>query len=342
MTFQVKVAERAIAFPCEGTETVLEAAERNGFSIPYSCRKGVCNTCEAGLLSGEADLGRKGVVSGPDPAVLLCRAKPRSDLEIVPRRIEVRDPVARKTFTVNVLRLMRPTCDVAVLQLRLPAGNRVKFKAGQYLQILMADGDRRNFSMANPPHENDGVQLHIRHVPGGRFSEGVLSELEAGSKLRIELPFGEFFLRDGSKKPAILLATGTGFSPIKSMVEYALKRGSKRSMALYWGARRREDIYMADLPQKWIARAPWFTFVPVLSEQESWDGRGGLVHRAVLEDHPDLSGYEVYACGNPFMIEAAQKEFAQQAGLPIGEFFSDAFVPSGDAEPPPGLVPGRP
>jgi CDP-4-dehydro-6-deoxyglucose reductase/3-phenylpropionate/trans-cinnamate dioxygenase ferredoxin reductase subunit len=333
MTFQISVPGSGFSFPCEPGETVLDAAERGGFSLPYSCRKGVCSSCEGGVVAGHASVRGKGGVTGPAEAVLLCQCRPTSDLAIAPKRIVRSEPPVRKALTATVYRITRPSEDVAVVQLRFPTGQRAKFRAGQYLRVLMPDGDSRNYSMANPPHESDGVQLHIRHVPGGRFSEGVLARLAAGDKLQVELPYGEFSLSERPETPAILLATGTGFAPIKSIVEDQIKRGGTRSLALYWGARRREDLYLASLAQKWAARAPWFAFTPVLSQPDGeWSGRAGYVHEAVLADHPDLSGAEVYACGNPDMVAAAQADFAA-AGLRDDAFFSDPFVPSGEGEP---------
>ena len=334
MIFQVRVADTDIAFPCASDESVLDAAERAGFAIPYSCRKGVCNTCEGDLEAGEAMLPGEGLVRAKSDAVLMCRAQPRSDLEIRPKRIERREPPVRKTLQATVFRLARPAPDVAILNLRFAIGIRAKFKAGQYLQVFLPDGERRNFSMANAPHANDGVELHIRHVPRGRFSETVLAALKLGDKLDVELPYGDFFLRDGSQKRILLLATGTGFAPIKSIVEDALKRGNKRPMRLYWGARKRDDLYLSDLPQKWAGRAAWFSYVPVLSEPDGeWQGRSGLVHQAVMADYADLSDVEVYACGNPLMIAAARDGFVGRRHLPDRHFYSDAFVQSGASGP---------
>jgi NAD(P)H-flavin reductase/ferredoxin len=332
MTFVIRIADSDIAFPCEPGETVLDATERAGYSIPYSCRKGVCSTCEGALVEGNADFGHQ-QVRAPRDAILLCRAKPTSDVAIAPKHIEKREPLARKRIMASIYRLQRPTPDVAILQLRFPAGTRAKFRAGQYLRVIMADGDSRNFSMANPPHESDGVQIHIRHVPGGRFSETVLASLTTTDKLDIELPFGEFFLRDDAVKPIILVATGTGFAPIKSIVEDMIKCGIRRPTRLYWGGRRETDLYMPALIAKWDAQADWLGVAPVLSEPApDWRGRRDLVHRAVLEDTPDLTSHQVYACGNPFMIAAARTDFARSGKLPDGAFYADPFVATGDKE----------
>jgi CDP-4-dehydro-6-deoxyglucose reductase/3-phenylpropionate/trans-cinnamate dioxygenase ferredoxin reductase subunit len=193
----------------------------------------------------------------------------------------------------------------------------------------MEDGDRRNFSMANAARDNDGAELHIRRVPGGRFSVATLSKLTVGDSLEVELPYGDFYLR-AADRPVILLASGTGFAPIKSIIETAIQVRNMRPMHLYWGARTREDIYLSELPARWAARLPWFSFTPVLSEpSSSWTGRTGLVHDALREDQPDLSGADVYACGNPLMVSAAQTHFTRGYGLPDAQFFADAFVESG-------------
>lgn len=331
MTFDIHIVGSDIAFACAADETVLDAAERAGYSIPYSCRKGVCSTC-AGVLSEGAAAVRHQHVSGPREGVLLCQARPLSDLTIKPSRIEKRDPLARKRIRAKVFRLLRPTPDVVILQLRFPAGVRVKFRAGQYLRVIMADGDSRNFSMANPPRESDGAELHIRHVPGGRFSEKVLAALAKGDKLDVEIPYGEFFLREDSKT-AVFIATGTGFAPIKSIIQDMIKRGISRPARLYWGARSRADIYLPTLLATWQAQANWLKLVPVLSEPDAdWQGRRGLVHSAVMQDLPDLSLCQVYACGNPLMIEAARRDFTRTGGLPADQFYADPFVPSGDNE----------
>jgi NAD(P)H-flavin reductase len=265
--------------------------------------------------------------------VLLCQARPQTDIVIHPRRIDRHDPTARKQITASVYRVSRPADDVFTLMLRFPAGIRARFRAGQYLRVSMPDGDTRNFSMANAPRESDGVHLHIRRIPGGQFSEGVLAGLAKGDKLQIEIPYGEFYLRTGSDKPIVCLATGTGFAPIKSIIEDLIARGNSRRVRLYWGGRRRQDLYLQDLTDRWAARVPWLAFTPVLSEPDAdWHGAAGLVHQAVLRDIPDLSGWQVYACGNPAMIRSAERDFQALGGLPDGQFFADPFVPSGNPE----------
>jgi NAD(P)H-flavin reductase/ferredoxin len=330
MTYRIAVAHSDVVFDAEAGETVLDAAERAGFSLPYSCRKGVCSSCEAGLASGTLKIGSE-TVEGPQPAVLLCQGKPLSDVVIRPRRIERRNTAALRTIKARVFRIDRPAPDVVTLLLRFAVSVRAKFRAGQYLRILLPNGDTRNFSMANPPQESDGVRLHIRHIPGGLFSEQILASLKLDDELTIEIPHGDMSLRDDGGKPIVFIATSTGFAPVKSMIEDLINRNLSREVSFYWGGRRPTDLYMAELPQKWQARERWFRFVPVLSEPDpSWEGRTGHVHKAVAEDFPDLSSHQVYACGNPVMVKAARTAFVTSHQLPDEQFYADPFVASGN------------
>ncbi len=338
MTHEISVEDADIKFTCNDGETILVAAERAGYTMPYSCRKGVCASCEGFLSKGDVKQRSK-EIAGPSGKVLFCTATAKSDLTIRPRRIQRHDPLARKKIKARVFRLSRPADDVAILQLRFPASIRAKFKAGQYLRIRTPDGDERSFSMANAPQESDGVQLHIRHVPGGAFSEKVLASLQLDDKLEVEVPFGDFHLRGDDQARYVFMATGTGFAPLKSMLDDMIRRRLNREVRFYWGGRREADLYFAETCEKWAQRYPWFTFIPVLSEPDAdWKGRQGLVHSAVLDDLPDLSDRHVYACGNPMMIQAARSDFTTRGGLPSEHFYADAFVPSGSSDTQPAQV----
>jgi NAD(P)H-flavin reductase/ferredoxin len=327
--YAVSVAGAEIAFPCAAGETVLEAAERAGFSLPYSCRKGVCSTCEGALVSGSAAVRGQGAMTGPAEGVRLCQARPRSDLVIAPHRIGVLDAMPRKTLTARVHRVLRPSDDVTVLKLRFPNGVRARFKAGQYLKVLLEDGDSRNYSLANAPHANDGAEIHVRHVPGGRFSQAARA-LEPGAMLRVELAHGECSLQAEDIRPVILAVTGTGLAPAKSIIEDLIRRGARRPVHLYWGGRTAADLYMADQMAALADRADWLSFTPVLSRPGAgWAGRIGHVQQAALADHRDLSGFTVHACGNPAMVDAARAAF-RAAGLDPAAFYCDPFTPSGD------------
>lgn len=330
MTFQISVESTEFRFPCEPNESVLDAAQRAGLEIPFSCRKGVCGTCKGRIVSGEARAfagDALGAAERAEGQVLFCNARPRSDLLIAPRSISKADPFARKRTIARIFRLTRLASDVMLVHLRFPAGIRVRFKAGQHLNLILDNGERRDFSMANPPRESDGAQLHIRHVPGGAFTTYVFEQLKRGDRLNVEVPFGDFTLRQ-SEKPILFVAGSTGFAPIKSMIEDMAIKRIDRDITLYWGARRLEGLY-SDWPHKYAAANPRFKYVPVLSDQPEPGIRHNLVHRAVLEDHPSLAGFQVYACGVPVMTQAAKTEFIA-AGLPEDDFFADAFVTRGE------------
>jgi CDP-4-dehydro-6-deoxyglucose reductase/3-phenylpropionate/trans-cinnamate dioxygenase ferredoxin reductase subunit len=288
----------------------------------------VCTTCAARLTEGTVRLPGRGLLAGPADEVLLCRAVPRSALTIAPTGIERREPPTRRTMTTTVHKITYPAPGVAVLALRYPIGKWVKFQAGQYLTVHLPDGDTRNYSMANPPHRNDAVSLHIRTHPGGRFSEQTLTTLRRGDPLVVTLPYGEWTPAPGIG-PILLTVTGTGFAPAKSIIEEHIYRRAQRPLHLYWGARRAEDLYLADLPARWASRYPWFRYTPVLSAPHNgWTGQVGHVQQAVLADYPDLSDHDVYACGNPAMTQQARIELTSAAGLPETRFHSDAFVSS--------------
>jgi CDP-4-dehydro-6-deoxyglucose reductase len=256
-----------------------------------------------------------------------------SDIIIEAREVRKAGDIQIRTLPARVQKIERPADDVAILYLKLPAAERLQFLAGQYLDILLRDGTRRSFSMANAPHDEEFVQLHIRHVAGGSFTDHVFGKMKERDILRFEAPLGTFYLREESDKPIVFVASGTGFAPIKSIIENAFRKGVARPMVLYWGGRRPKDLYMNDLPQHWAAEHPHFTYIPVVSDalpEDAWLGRTGFVHRAVMEDLPDLSGHQVYACGVPVMVDAARRDFTVQCGLPENEFFCDSFTTAAD------------
>ena len=320
-------------------ESVLEAALREGFVIAYGCRNGACGTCKGKVLEGSVDYGVHQEAALPDTEkaqgyALFCQAKPLTDLVIECREISAVKDIPVRTLPCRVHTMEKLAPDVMRIQLKLPANERLQFLAGQYLDILMRGGMRRSLSMANPPHDDAFVELHLRNY-GGPFSTHVFTKMKEKEILRFEGPLGTFFLREDSAKPIVFLASGTGFAPIKAIIEHALHKGISRPMTLYWGGRRPPDLYLDDLAQGW-AREHDIRYVPVLSEaqpEDAWTGRTGFVHRAVMEDFPDLTGYQVYACGVPLMVDAAHKDFTTQCGLPEDEFYSDAFTPATPAPP---------
>lgn len=316
------------------TETILEAALREGFLLPYGCRNGACGSCKGKVIEGRIDHGQS--QDGALPAAergkgmaLYCQARALSDLVIECREIGAARDIPVKTLPCRVQVLEHLAPDVMRIQLKLPAAERLQFLAGQYLDILLKDGTRRSLSIANAPHDDTLIELHLRNY-GGPFSSHVFTQMKVKDILRFEGPLGSFYLREDSNKPAILLAGGTGFAPIKAIVEHAIHNNIKRPLTLYRGARSAADLYLDALPQAW-AREHGVNYVPVISDgtaSDGWSGRRGLVHQAVLEDHTDLSGFEVYACGAPLMIEAAKRDFITLRALPESAFYADAFTPA--------------
>jgi CDP-4-dehydro-6-deoxyglucose reductase len=341
MSHQVIIKPSNHTFTCHDGETVLAAALREGITLPYGCRNGACGACKGRILEGQVDYGH------PQPYVLaefekkngqalFCQASPLTDLTIEAREIRGVGQLDIRKLPCRVQEIRRVAPDVAVLKLKLPANERLQFLAGQYIDILMKDGKRRSYSMANPPHDDEFLELHVRNMANGTFTEFVFNKMKEKDILRFEGPLGTFFLREDSDKPMILVASGTGFAPIKSIIEHAFQKGSVRPMVFYWGGRRPADLYMADLAGTWQQQHENFSFIPVVSDatpEDEWRGRTGFVHQAVMEDFPDLSGYQVYACGAPVVVESAHKDFTTLCSLPEDEFYSDAFTPSVDPVP---------
>jgi NAD(P)H-flavin reductase/ferredoxin len=341
MGFEIQIAGTGYRFTCEPNEALLDAAQRAGLELPYSCKKGICGNCRGRLSQGNVEMrgATQGLTESERAAgfVLYCRAHPLTNVVLDPVEVKRAQPGMRKTISARVLSLMKATDDVTVMQLRFPAGVRAKFRAGQYLHVLFGDGERRSFSLANAPGTNDGALLHIRHVEHGRFTGKVLPYLAVGEQLTVELPFGDFYLREDSDKPIVFLAGGTGFAPIQSIIEHVLAKNIARPMSLYWGSREESGLYARDRVAKWQQRRPDLRFVPVLSDpapQGAWLGRTGFVHEAVMEDYPSLAHVQVYACGAPAMTRAARDDFTVRRQLPEAQFFSDAFVPGPAAAPP--------
>lgn len=314
-------------------ETVLEAAQRAGIALPYSCRAGVCGSCKAHLVEGEVSYPRNPpralpAHGNPHDTVLMCQAVPGSDLLLQAREVTSVEDVARRQLDVIVARKWELAPGVIGLLLQPADGElRLHWLPGQYLDVLLADGRRRPFSIANGPQPDGSIELHVRHVAGGGFTSWVADELKQGDRLRIEGPLGTFVAREDSERPLIFMAGGTGFAPVKALVEHFLALHTQRRIDIYWGARQAGDIYLADLAAGWAGQAHALHFHPVLSEPEAAQAAGvraGLVHEAVLQDWPDLSGHDVYMSGPPPMIEAACARFAQ-AGLPDEQLFYDSF-----------------
>ena len=331
MGFQITVEPSGHGFEAEAGETLLDAALRQGILLPHGCRDGGCGACRAKVLGGEIDrhVAPGGVLSDGELAggvTLLCCTLARSDVVLEARELSPEQLFPARTLPARVEKLTRAASDVMLIELKLPADEKLKFLAGQYIEILLKDGRRRAFSLANAPHDAARLQLHVRHMPGGAFTEQVFTTLKERDILRFNGPHGSFFVREDSDRPLLLVCGGTGFAPIKAIVEHLIAGGCTRPMAVYWGGRTRADLYLLELAERWAQAG--VRFVPVLSDAapgDAWSGRSGLVHHAAMHDYPDLSAHQVYVCGSPAMVAAARRDFVAQCALPADEFFADAF-----------------
>jgi CDP-4-dehydro-6-deoxyglucose reductase len=342
MRFEISVLPSGRHFSADDHETLLAAGIRQGIGLPYGCKDGACGSCKCQKISGT-------VVHGPHQAkalseaeeaqglVLTCCATAQSDVVLESRQVTAEGGLPVKKMPVRVVSLEKKSPDVIVLKLQLPANDVMKYHAGQYIEFLLRDGARRSYSMANAPHTLEvappTIELHIRHMPGGKFTDPVFSTMKEKDILRAEGPYGSFYLREDSDKPIVLLASGTGFAPIKALIEHMQHRGITRPTTLYWGGRRPADLYMADWVEARLADMPHLRYVPVISNadpQDHWTGRTGFVHQAVLQDIADLSGHQVYACGAPIVVDSAKRDYVLQGGLPEEAFFADAFTSEAD------------
>jgi CDP-4-dehydro-6-deoxyglucose reductase len=326
----ITIAGSGRQFDAAEGETVLEAARRAGLALPYSCLAGRCASCKATLVDGRVEYPNQPPLGLSEDErahrqVLLCQAVAVTDLVLAAREVASVADVPRRQVAAKVVMREKLADDVMRLVLRPARGERLRHIAGQYLDILLPGGKRRAFSIANAPEDDgDGLELHVRHVPGGGFTDWVFGDMPDGAVLRIEGPLGTFVPREDSERPMLFVAGGTGFAPVKAIVEHFLHLGSTRPMTLYWGVRSCEDLYQRSLPDRWAREHPSFGFVPVYSHLAPPGARAGLVHEAVLHDHADLAGHDVYMSGPPALIEAGRHAFVG-AGLPEERLYYDSF-----------------
>jgi CDP-4-dehydro-6-deoxyglucose reductase, E3 len=342
LTITLQPAQRS--FSVERDEAILPAAIRQGIGLPYGCRDGACGSCKSKLLEGRVVHGAhqlKALSVAEEEAgfILTCCATPQTDCVVEARNVPGAGEFPILKLPSRVLSIERPTEDVAIVRLQLPANQNLQYRAGQYVEFILRDGTRRSYSMANAPHllgTPPAIELHIRHMPGGVFTDHVFGAMKERDILRLEGPFGSFFLHEESELPMVMLASGTGFAPIKSLIEHLQMKGSTRPATLYWGGRRPRDLYMHAWCERAAAELPWLRYVPVVSDalpEDGWNGRTGFVHRAVMDDLPDLSGHQVYACGAPVVVESAQRDFVATCRLPEDAFFADSFTSEADKHP---------
>ena len=332
MSYSVRIESTDHVFQVNEGESILDAAERQSIALPYGCRGGACGACK-----GELKEGKVTYPNGTPPGLsadefskgfaLFCEAVPETDLVIKSKEFSSSDEIEVKILPCRVHEKTQLSHDVVLIKLQLPKTERMQFFAGQYINFLLKNGKHRSFSLANAPHDDEFIELHIRHIPGGEFTGEVFDEMKEKDMMRIEGPYGTFYLREESERPIIIMVGGTGFAPAKGMIEHALKVGLERPIHLFWGARTKEDLYMDELVQSWTKQNPLIRYTPVLSEpkeEDNWDGRTGYVHQAIMEDYPDLSQYEIYGSGSPEMVYAGRDEFVKN-NLDLDHYFSDAF-----------------
>ncbi len=338
MTFQITVQPSGHQFACEADDTVLGAAIKAGIGLPYGCKNGACGSCKGKVVSGSVEhkAHQQRALTAEEKEqgyALFCCATTSADLVIEAREVGGSSDYPVRKMPSRVATIERVAPDVVIITLQLPANEALAYRAGQYIEFMLRDGKRRSYSLANAPSLEAPLSLHIRHMPGGLFTEQVFGTMKERDILRFEGPMGTFFLREESDKPIVMLASGTGFAPIKALVEHMIHLKSARPVALYWGGRRPQDLYMQALCQEWAATLPNFKYVPVVSDalpEDGWSGRTGFVHAAVMDDFPDLSGHQVYACGAPVVVDSARRDYVAQCGLPAEEFFADAFTSEAD------------
>jgi CDP-4-dehydro-6-deoxyglucose reductase len=345
MPFSVTVQPSGKIFSVERDEPILQAAIRQGVGLPYGCKDGACGSCKCRMLEGRVIHGahqQKALNAEEEGAgfILTCQAAPQTDIVLEARTVPGAGEYPVRKLPCRVLSIDRPAPDVAILKLQLPANDPFLYRAGQYVEFILRDGSRRSYSMATAPlpaGDKPAIELHLRHLPGGKFTDHVFGAMKEKDILRVEGPFGSFFLREDTDKPMVLLASGTGFAPIKAIIEHMIRKASQRKAVLYWGCRSKVDLYMHAWAEEATARLPTLRYVPVLSEPEpedTWAGRTGLVHQAVMHDLPNLMEHQVYACGAPIMVESAQRDFIARCGLPDDEFYADSFTSEADKHGP--------
>ncbi len=359
MSFQITIEPSQRTFTAEVGEGMLAAGIRQGVGLPYGCKDGACGSCKCKKLSGTVVHGphQSKALSDEEEAqgyVLTCCGVAQTDVVLESRQVTEAGAFPIKKMPSRVALLEKKSHDVMLVRLQLPASDSFQFHAGQYVEFLLRDGARRSYSMATAPHlvatpakeavgdvpavpAGNAIDLHIRHMPGGKFTDHVFSAMKEKEILRIEGPYGSFFLREDSAKPIVFLASGTGFAPIKAVIEHMHHKGITRPAVLYWGGRRPADLYLNDWVEQQLAAMPNLRYVPVVSDalpEDAWTGRTGFVHKAVLHDYADLSGHEVYACGAPIVVDSAKAEFTAQCGLPEEAFFADSFTTEADKAKP--------
>ena len=336
MSYTVTVLPSYTTFPIEDNETILDAALRANVLLPYGCRDGACGSCKAKYVSGDVDIGMNNALTPDDyqqGILVTCKTTVTSDVTIE-SHIANGDTFPVRKLPARIVEMTRATDDVMIIQVQLPTNDQFKFKPGQYIDIILRDGTHRSYSMACAPRlEKNTIELHIRHMAGGVFTDQLFSSMKERDILRLEGPHGTFYLDEQSDAPLIFIASGTGFAPIKAIVENMQAQNMSRPVHFYWGVRRPQDLYMNELAEQWARDIPDFNYTPVVSDAEPedhWTGATGFVHQVIAAEYPDMSQFEVYACGSPVVVSSAHELYTTQHNLPVTAFFSDSFLSAKD------------
>lgn len=311
-------------------ETLLEAGLAAGYALPWGCRSGSCASCRVRLLEGtvrhrqiplalsqaERDAGY----------VLMCLAEPDSDLTLALEQPPQAETLRPRRLPARMLSRSRLSDDVLGVTLATPPVNPLRWAPGQYVDVLLPDGRRRSFSVANAPDGSGRVELHVKCVPGGAFADWV-QQLPDRAMLRLEGPLGAFWLREDSRRPLSFIAGGTGYAPVRAMLQRLRSRAAERPAELVWGARRRADLYLDAEPRCWQADG-MLDYVPVLAEPDAgWTGHAGMVHEVLAAIRADWSGRDIYISGPPAMVQAAREQVLS-AGAEPDHLYYDPFDPA--------------
>lgn len=333
MAYTVKLESTGHTIEVAPEQTILDAALHQGVDLPYGCRHGACGKCKGRIVSGEVDYGDYQEHALPEPEkragmVLLCQAKPLSDLVLEGAELEDgRQPEVRR-LPARVHDSRKLTHDIMEVRLKLPEQERLQYLPGQYIEVVLSDGRRRAFSLANSPIDDHYLTLHIRHVPGGAFTGHVFEDLKKGEIWTIEGPLGQFYLRH-SERPAVLVAGGTGLAPIRAILEKAFEEGEQRPLRLFFGVRSSADLYGLEELELWAAEHDNFHYTVALSDPAEGDERlgyeQGYVHEVLPTLGDDLTGWEGYLAGPPPMVEAARHTLIS-LGVEKDALFADAFT----------------
>ena len=336
MPHTVTLVSQQESFTAVGGESILAAAKQQDLNLPHSCQSGICGQCKARLLKGktgvwqphfEMALSKQEEQNG---YILLCCSTAESDLEVEMPGYGGADALPVKTVPSRVANI-EYQADTAIVSLDLPKTASFAFHAGQYIDILLKGGAARSYSLASHPNHPERLELHIRHHPGGLFSQMLFSDhpqIIEKSILRIRGPLGNAAPLDADL-PLIILATGTGFAPVQSLLLQFIDKHPSQRIHLYWGGRHLEDLYRFAEVEEWISRLPHASFTPVLSRpDDNWRGARGYVQTHAAADYPDMAQICVYACGSAAMIESAYDLFSTHHQLAAEHFFSDVFTPA--------------